>query len=69
METRELTIADIGTGSGAIAVNLAIHLPAARIYAVDISEPALDVARLQHPGPRRPRPGAAGTRRPIGTAA
>jgi release factor glutamine methyltransferase len=44
METRELTIADVGTGSGAIAVNLAIHLPAAHIYAVDISEPALDVA-------------------------
>ncbi len=44
METRELTIADVGTGSGAIAVNLAIHLPAARIYAIDISEPALDVA-------------------------
>ena len=44
METRELTIADVGTGSGAIAVNLAIHLPAARIYAVDFSEPALDVA-------------------------
>ena len=44
METRELTIADVGTGSGAIAVNLAIHLPAARIYAVDNSEPALDVA-------------------------
>lgn len=44
METRELTIADVGTGSGAIAVNLAIHLPAARIYAVDVSERALDVA-------------------------
>ena len=44
METRELTIADVGTGSGAIAVNLAIHLPAARIYAMDISEAALDVA-------------------------
>ena len=44
METRELTIADVGTGSGAIAVNLAIHLPAARIYAVDFSEAALDVA-------------------------
>ena len=44
METRELTIADVGTGSGAIAVNLAIHLPAARIFAVDLSEPALDVA-------------------------
>ena len=44
MESRDLIIADVGTGSGAIAVNLAIHLPAARIYAVDISEPALDVA-------------------------
>ena len=44
METRELVIVDVGTGSGAIAVNLAIHLPAAKIYAVDISEPALDVA-------------------------
>ena len=44
METRELVIADVGTGSGAIAVNLALHLPAARIYAVDVSEPALDVA-------------------------
>ena len=44
METRELSIADVGTGSGAIAVNLAIHLPGARIYAVDNSEPALDVA-------------------------
>ena len=37
METRELTIVDVGTGSGAIAVSLAIHLPAARIYAVDVS--------------------------------
>ena len=44
MESRELIIADVGTGSGAIAINLALHLPAARIYAVDISEPALDVA-------------------------
>ena len=39
METRDLIIADVGTGSGAIAVNLAIHLPAARIHAVDVSEP------------------------------
>ena len=44
METRELVIADIGTGTGAIAVNLAIHLPAARIYAIDQSDPVLDVA-------------------------
>ncbi|MEK7814939.1 MAG: peptide chain release factor N(5)-glutamine methyltransferase [Chloroflexota bacterium] len=44
METTELVIADVGTGCGAIAVNLALHLPAARIYATDISDPALDVA-------------------------
>jgi len=36
---------DLGTGSGCIAVSLARHLPAARIYASDISEPALAVAR------------------------
>ena len=44
METRDLVIADVGTGTGAIAINLAIHLPAARIYAIDKSDPVLDVA-------------------------
>ena len=44
METAELVIADVGTDTGAIAINLAIHLPAARIYATDNSEPALKVA-------------------------
>ena len=44
METRELVIADVGTGNGAIAVNLAIHLPAARIYALDNADAVLDVA-------------------------
>jgi release factor glutamine methyltransferase len=44
METPELVIADVGTGTGAIAVNLAIHLPAARIYAIDNADPVLDVA-------------------------
>ena len=44
MESRELVIADIGAGTGAIAVNLAIHLPAARIYATDAYDGALDVA-------------------------
>jgi release factor glutamine methyltransferase len=38
-------IADIGTGSGAIAVSLAVNLPHARIYATDISPDALETSR------------------------
>ena len=43
---RPLRIVDVGTGSGAIAVVLARHLPKALILAVDISLPALRVAAL-----------------------
>ena len=44
METPELVVADVGTGTGAIAINLALHLPAARIFAVDCADEVLDVA-------------------------
>lgn len=38
-----LRIADIGSGSGAIAVTLAVHLPGATVYALDHSADALEV--------------------------
>jgi release factor glutamine methyltransferase len=38
-------IADIGTGSGAIAISLAAELPDAWVFGTDISHGAIDVAR------------------------
>jgi release factor glutamine methyltransferase len=42
----DITIADIGTGSGAIALSLAKYLPSSQIIASDISQDALKVAQI-----------------------
>ena len=42
----QITIADIGTGCGAIAISLALALPQAKIYAADVSISALQVAEM-----------------------
>jgi len=43
--TGNLSILDIGTGSACIPIFLKKHLPNASLYAVDISESALDIAQ------------------------
>ncbi len=40
-----LNVADIGTGSGALAIAFARQRPAAKVYASEISRPALEIAR------------------------
>jgi release factor glutamine methyltransferase len=44
--TRQLLVADIGTGCGAIAISLALNLPSSKVYATDLSPVALEAARL-----------------------
>ncbi len=44
VEGTEVSVADVGTGSGAIALAVAENCPGAAIYAIDVSEEALAVA-------------------------
>ncbi len=45
LETEAITIVDVGTGGGNIAVSLALELPSSRVFALDISPEAVAQAQ------------------------
>jgi release factor glutamine methyltransferase len=44
-DSRPARVADIGTGSGCIAITLAAEVPGTEVFATDVSAAAIDVAR------------------------
>ncbi len=46
LQAESLTIVDVGTGSGNIAVSLALELPQSRVFALDISPEAVKRAQM-----------------------
>jgi release factor glutamine methyltransferase len=44
-QSQRLDIVDVGTGSGAVAIAIAAHLPESHLNAVDLSPAALEVAK------------------------
>lgn len=45
IKSKKYKILDVGTGSGCIPITIALESPGADIYAVDVSQKALDVAK------------------------